>query len=316
MCETTEIAPTTTSPILGDTDKSVELFQKLGNTQLEFTLIYQDEGVDIRSSHDIELAKPGALRTFFREVFYRPVYNFFVLLIEIFPGHSLGLGIIAITIIIRIILLAPQQKIMVSQRRLQAIQPKIQAIQKQYKGDQAQLGMKIMELYKKEKVNPFGSFVPLLIQIPILIVLYWTILGINDSSNHYHLYGFDFIQGFKTVVINSQFLGMELLESGGKVGLMLAIVVGLAQFIQMRLAQLRNDKKNPKKKKEKKKPKNPNEPEMPDMAQVGKIMVYFLPVMIAFFTYQFPAGVGLYWLVGTIFMTFQQIFVNKLLDKK
>jgi len=45
-------------------------------------------------------------------------------------------------------------------------------------------------------------------------------------------------------------------------------------------------------------------------------MVYFLPIMVAFFTYQFAAGVGLYWLVGTIFMTFQQLFVNKLLDKQ
>jgi len=74
--------------------------------------------------------------------------------------------------------------------------------------------MKIMELYKKEKVNPFGSFVPLFLQIPILIVLYWTILGINDSSNHYHLYGFEFLQNFKKVDINPQFLSMDLLESG------------------------------------------------------------------------------------------------------
>lgn len=205
---------------------------------------------------------------------------------------------------------------MVSQQKMQTIQPKIQAIQKKYKNDQAQLGMKIMELYKKEKVNPFGSFVPLFIQIPILIVLYWTILGINDISNHYHLYNLPVLQSFKDTVINEMFLGMHLLESGGWVGLGLAIIVGLAQFTQMKLSQKRAEKKNPPKKKTEKKKKKTDEPEMPDMQQIGKMMVYFLPVMVAFFTYQFPAGVGLYWLVGTLFMIAQQYFVNRSMEKK
>ena len=76
-----------------------------------------------------------------------------------------------------------------SQKKLQNIQPKIKAIQKEFKGDQAVLGQKMMELYKKEGVNPMGSCLPLLIQMPILIGLYWVISGITDPSNFYHLYG-------------------------------------------------------------------------------------------------------------------------------
>lgn len=82
----------------------------------------------------------------------------------------------------------------------------------------------------------------------------------------------------------------------------------------MLLSQLRN-KKNPKPV-AKKTPKNPDQPQMPDMAEMMKIMMWIIPVMVAIFTYQFPAGVGIYWLVGTIFMIGQQIVVNKVLKKE
>jgi YidC/Oxa1 family membrane protein insertase len=49
------------------------------------------------------------------------------------------------------------------------LQPKIKALQKEFSGDQATLGMKMLELYKAEKVNPMSSILPLLIQMPILI---------------------------------------------------------------------------------------------------------------------------------------------------
>ena len=315
LCQDIEVAPSSQEHVLGHTDAWIDLFQKLGNVWLEFTFVYQQGDIDIKVSRDIVFKKPGTFRSFFRTVFYQPIYNFFVLLIELSPSHSLGIAIIVITLIIRVILLVPQQRIMISQGKMQAIQPKVKAIQEKYKNDQAQLGMRIMELYRKEKVNPFGAFVPLFIQIPILIVLYWTILGINDIANHYHLYRFDILQSFKDTVIQPMFLNMDLLASGGMVGLILAITVGVAQFIQMKLAHMANKKKQPEPPKPKKKPKKDGEPEMPDMQKISQIMIYFLPVMVAFFTYQFPAGVGLYWLVGTIFMTFQQLFVNKLLVK-
>lgn len=81
---------------------------------------------------------------------YEPIYNLFVALLTWVPGHSLGWAIIIITLIIRLILLVPQQHMLESQKKLQKVQPKIKAIQKEYKDDQAVLGQKMMELYKKE----------------------------------------------------------------------------------------------------------------------------------------------------------------------
>jgi YidC/Oxa1 family membrane protein insertase len=61
------------------------------------------------------------------------------------------------------------------------------------------------------------------------------------------------------------------------------------------------------------KPKDPN---MPDMQQMQKMMIYVFPAMAALFAYQFPAGVGLYWLIGTLFMIVQQYVANQLAEDK
>jgi membrane protein insertase Oxa1/YidC/SpoIIIJ len=72
--------------------------------------------------------------------------------------------------------------------------------------------MKLMELYKTEKVNPMGSCGFLLIQMPILLVIYNIILSIKDPSNFFHIY--DFQSSFDISSINFSFFGMDLLQSG------------------------------------------------------------------------------------------------------
>ena len=96
------------------------------------------------------LSAPGSFRSMASTLVYEPIYNLFVALLTWVPGHSLGWAIIIITLIIRLILLVPQQHMLESQKKLQKIQPKIKAIQKEFKTDQAVLGQKMMELYKTE----------------------------------------------------------------------------------------------------------------------------------------------------------------------
>jgi 60Kd inner membrane protein len=97
-----------------------------------------------------ETHKPGIIRTILSTLVYQPIYNLFVALLTWIPGHPLGWAIIIVTIIIRLILLVPQHHMLQGQQKLQKIQPKIKALQKEYKEDQATLGMKMLELYKKE----------------------------------------------------------------------------------------------------------------------------------------------------------------------
>ena len=220
----------------------------------------------------------GFFRTLLATVFYAPILNFFLALIEYLPGHSLGLAIIVITIIVRIILLVPQHQMLVSARKMQAIQPKIVALQAKFKGDQAKMGMELMELYKREKVNPLGSCLPLLIQMPILIVLYWVLTSIQDHSNIYYFY--TWFKDFDIARIEHIFLGVDLLKMGGVIGVALALIVGGTQFAQIWLSQ-------------RGKPvidtstRDPNSL-MPDPNLMNKFMLYGMPVMIGVSTIYFP----------------------------
>ncbi len=264
---------------------------------------------------------PGFFRSLFRNVFYAPIYNLFAFLISTIPGYSFGLAIILVTVIIRLILLVPQHHILANSKKMQAIQPKIKELQEKYKGDQAKIGMELMNLYKAEQVNPLGSCLPLLIQMPLLIVLYWVVLGITDFSNYYYLYSP--LASFDIAKINTEFFGIHLLSIGGVIGAILAITVGAAQWLQIKLSLPKEDdvkklEKMEKKIIEKKDGKYTEaEPSfMPDPSVMNKFMLWGMPVMIAVSTFFFPAGVGIYWLIGTLFMLVQQMVVNKMSIKK
>ncbi len=260
------------------------------------------------------LSVPSWFRELISSVVYRPIYNLFVALLTWIPGHSLGWAIIVITVIIRLVLLVPQQHMLESQKKLQKIQPKIKAIQKEFKGDQAVLGQKMMELYKKEWVNPMGSCLPLLIQMPILIGLYWVISGITDPSNFYHLYAV--FQNFIPSSIVTQFLGLNLSQVGGITAIIFGLILGFIQWVQAYMSTQYIAKwKHKKETTEVALEPTPVEAFLdPELMQ--KMMLYVLPVMLAVSSYFFPLGVGLYWFIGTLFVIAQQWYVNNKQDTK
>ncbi|MDD3646804.1 MAG: YidC/Oxa1 family membrane protein insertase [Candidatus Gracilibacteria bacterium] len=259
-----------------------------------------------------EVENKGAFTKLFTTLVYAPVYNLLIFLIETFSS-SLGWAIVSVTIIIRLILLWPQHKMMVSQRRLQALQPKIKEIQEQYKGNHQMLGMKMMELYKKEKVNPMGSCGFLIIQMPILLVIYNVILYIKDESHYYYIY--NFLKDFDISSISYSFYGLDLLGSGGVAGLVLGLSIGIIQFIQIKLSLINNKTNTGNLVLEKKKGASDYSAMMPDTETMNKFMLYGMPAMVAVFTYSFPAGIGIYWGISTLFMIFQQLTVNKIIKK-
>ncbi len=307
FCRVVEVPAKSTTPLLGHTREDILMFQEAlmaGGKSHTLRFMYTSPE-KVTSEVTTTINKAGYTRLFFRTFFYNPVYNLFAALILVFPGYSLGFAIVAITILIRLILLVPQQHMLVSQRRMQELQPRLKAIQETHKGDQASIGMKTMELYKQEGVNPFGSLLPIFIQIPILIVLYQVVLNISLPVNLAHLYNIEWLQTFKNIMPDPNFYGMHLEKSGGIVGIVLGLSTGGLQFIQMWLAQRKMKANAPEKKPE---PKNDA---MPDMQKMQGMMLYIFPAMAAWFAYQFPAGVGLYWLIGTIFMIVQQWVANK-----
>lgn len=284
------------------------LFDEPGEYVFEFQ--YEDQ----KFLESIEVSYRGTLWKVFIGIFYAPIYNFFAYLIQLF-SNSLGWAIIAITIVIRIILLFPQHKMLVSQRKMLAIQPKVKALQEKYKGNQQQIGLELMKLYKQEGVNPLGSCGFLLIQMPFLLVIYSVIIHITSLKNEFYLY--DFLPEFHISQINSEFFGLDLLVAGGISGLLLALWVAFIQYIQVRLSLAGREKTQDPTwvVLEKKKGASDYNSFMPDPELMNKFMLYGMPIMVGIFTYTLISGVGLYWGISTLFAILQQLFVNNIIKK-
>lgn len=253
-------------------------------------------------SAEFEVKPQSWLGFLWTTVCYQPIYNVLILLTSILPFHDLGFAILLLTILIRTILLIPSQKALVSQRRMNELQPKLNKIKEKYKDNQEMIAKETMALWKEYKVNPFGSCLPLLIQFPILIALFYVIQDGLNPNTAYLLY--EPLKNFDVHSINVIFLGFLDLTKVNAIAL--PLFVGGLQFLQMKLSFVKNKKKD-EVKPEKNKPGS-------EMEMASKSMIYFMPVMIALFTASVPAGVGLYWSISTLYGIIQQLVVNKQVD--
>lgn len=286
-------------------------FSEYGRYKIE-TIVDIDGEERTFSSNEFTIKSRNAIGTLWLQGLYRPILNTLVYLVKVIPGHSLGFAIIILTLIIRTILLVPSHRAMRAQKKMQEIQPKLEALKKKYKDNQEKLAMETMNLWKTNKVSPFGSCLPILVQFPIMIALYYVVregLHIDKTGLLYNFVG----DGFSIHEINSNFLGiLELMDLNI---LILPLIVGGLQFIQMHLAMARAQKKKEAKKNTKGKDiakKVEGQKDMQNEMQMAtNMMKYFMPVMIAFFTASLPAGVGLYWGVSTLYGIGQQLIVNR-----
>ncbi len=256
-----------------------------------------------------EIVEPGLFTKLFRTFISAPFLNALIFIASVAPGHNLGIAIIILTLIVKLLLFFPTQHALEGQKKMQMLQPKIEAIKAKHPGDSAKIQEETMKLWKEYKINPFQSCLPMLIQFPVLIGLFYVIRDGSDLTLSRHLiYGpyQDLPWHFGT-----SFLGLNLLKP--EIFLMPILLVAL-QFVQMKLTFSIQKRKNRKKEDVidvpvagKEKEKQPASPQ--DMQQ--KMMLYVLPLMIGFFALKFPAAVSLYWGVSTLFAIGQQIIVNR-----
>ncbi|MDD4351431.1 MAG: YidC/Oxa1 family membrane protein insertase [Candidatus Gracilibacteria bacterium] len=256
---------------------------------------------------EFSVAERGIFRSFGLAVFYKPILNFLVFLTDVLPGNNLGWSIIILTLVVRAILFVPTYRSLEQQKSMQEIQPKLQALKEKYKGDQQKLGEETMKLYKEHGVNPFGSCLPILIQLPFLWAIFQILREGLDASTTFLLYAP--LQDFHLDTINVAFLGFDLstVPTNFYLRIIPPILVGGSQFLTMKLTQSRQKKKikdiTPSVKKE------PNQ--MKEMEKATGMMMYMMPVMIAFFAYSYPVGLSLYWFCSTVFGIGQQLVLNK-----
>ena len=290
------------------------LFGELGRYRIDVPLTIGVPPITIADtpqnyiSNEFTVNPRGTFGSFWINGIYRPIQNGLVWLIKTVPGNSLGIAIILLTLIIRTALLIPSQKALRSQRKMQEVQQEIDAVKKKYKDNQEKIALETMALWKKHKVNPFGSCLMMFIQFPILIALYYVIwegLHIDKMDLLYT----QVAQGFNFAHMNTQFLGLDLLEINF---IVLPLIVGGLQFIQMQIMLAKKKKKAPEPTKKIKKKDTNAAPDMQDqMKMANNMMKYFMPAMIAFFTASLPSGVGIYWGTSTIYGIMQQLVINR-----
>lgn len=254
------------------------------------------------------ISEPGFFTKIFRTFITAPFLNFLIFIASHTPGYNLGIAIILLTLAVKILLFFPTQHALEGQKKMQMLQPKLEALKAKYKGDAKRIQEETMKLWKEHKINPLQSCLPMLIQFPILIGLFYVIRDGSDLALSRHLiYGpyQDLPWHFGT-----WFLGLNLLVPNIYVMPLLLVVM---QFLQMKLTfSIQKRKKDrqdiidvaPDGKTIEKQPASPQ-----DVQQ--KMMLYGLPLMIGIFALQFPAAVALYWGVSTLFAIGQQIIVNR-----
>ncbi len=256
-----------------------------------YKLALDVQGVKYESP-EFEVKEPGLLTRLWRNMIYRPMLNALVSIISYMPGHHLGLAVIVLTLIIRSILLIPSQKGFEAQMRMQELQPELEKIKEKYKDDQTRLAQETMLLWKKHQVHPFSSCLPMLIQLPVFLALYYSIRGGLSPDRAIFIY--PFLSDFDLSAVDPMFLGINLFERSL---IALPLIVGSLQFIQMQIMMRKN--------------KTSKNKMASEVESAQKMMRYMMPLMITFFTAQLPAAVGIYWATNTSYGIIQQLVVKK-----
>jgi YidC/Oxa1 family membrane protein insertase len=224
------------------------------------------------------------------------------------PG-AIAWSIVVLTLIVRAILIPLYRKQLVSQRRMQLIQPELKEIQKRFKGDQVKSRLAQQELFKERGINPLAGCLPLLLQLPLLFIMYSVIqngLTNQDPSAMLNIFGFQVVDLHcvdpgnaarpcidSVVPILGDIARPQTFLSAFGFGLsFLAIISAALQLVQSRMMLPVADPTND----------DPN-------VRIQRQTMLFLPLISVVYGGFLPAGLFIYWIVATIFSIVQQYLI-------
>ena len=185
---------------------------------------------------------------------------------------SLGLGIIFLTIIVRIVIFPLTLRQLRATKAMQALQPKMAELQKKYGKDKKKLSEETVKLYREAKINPLGCLWPMLVQLPIWIALYQAVLRVLNEQPAW---------------ANVNFLWMDLTA---RQDFSLAILVMATMYLLQKMTTMPTAD--------------------PKQQQMSKIMILIFPLMFGLITLMLPAGLGLYFLMSNIIGIVMQYYVT------
>lgn len=219
----------------------------------------------------------------------KPMINSLIALSNFLSGN-LGLSIILLTIIINFALLPLVLKQIRASKAMQELQPKIAELQKKYAKDKQKLAQEQMKLYRESGMSPAGCAVPMLIQMPVWIALFQSIMRLvaiipeNFLSLSQYLYSWPVV--YTALPLQNSFLWVNL-ASGD---IFLAILVGGTMWVQQKMVtSVTVD---------------------PQQEAQNRMMLWTMPLMFGFLTMTFPGGLSIYWITSNIFRIIVQYFIG------
>jgi YidC/Oxa1 family membrane protein insertase len=233
----------------------------------------------------------------FHTIFYDPIYNLLVTVLTYTPLHDIGAAILIVTLIVKIILLPLNLSALRSQYIMKKIEGEMNALKEEHKASPQEASKKMMELYKREKVNPFASLLVIIIQIPIIFALY-RVFAHGLQMDPASLYSFlHFPENLHT-------LAFGLFDVTQK-NITIAVLAGVSSYLlARRQTQMMVTKKI----------EGKDESFQDQFMKSMKIqLLYVLPVIIVFSAAVLPSALGFYWFINNMITYGQDIYMkNKL----
>ncbi len=209
---------------------------------------------------------------------------------------NFGLAIIGLTLIVKALFFPIANKQYESMARMKLVQPKVKELQEKYKDDKMKMQTEMMALYKKEKVNPLGGCLPIVLQIPVFYAVY-KVIFVALEMRHQPFFGWikDLsaadpltpVNLFGLLPFTPPNLGLITLAVG-----VLPLILGVTMWLQQKMQPMQGID--------------------PSQQAVFK----FMPVMFTLMMAPFAAGVVIYWITNNLLSIAQQKFIQHRLDKK
>ncbi|HZO08266.1 MAG TPA: membrane protein insertase YidC [Myxococcota bacterium] len=191
---------------------------------------------------------------------------------------NFGVGIILLTIFVRAATTPLTMRQMKSMERMRALQPKLNELKEKYPDDRQKQSEEMMALYRREGVNPLGGCLPMVLQLPVFIGLYYALQSSIDLRQA------PFVGWINDLSAPDQLFMIPGLNLPFRV---LPLVMGATMVVQQRIT-----------------------PMQADPAQ-ARMMMVVMPVMMTVLFYQFPSGLVLYWMVSNLLAIGHQLWVGR-----
>ncbi|HTU68886.1 MAG TPA: YidC/Oxa1 family membrane protein insertase [Candidatus Baltobacteraceae bacterium] len=204
------------------------------------------------------------------------------------PLHNLGLSLVTLALILRVFFWPLNAKQFSSMMAMQKVAPKIKALQTKYKGDNQKIQQETMALYKSEGVNPLAGCLPMLVQYPFLISVFYMVIQHKELYAHT---SFLWV-GSALAAHTPKIFGVALFApSLAQADAVLLVLYGLSMYLSIRFGTMPATD--------------------PSQAQTQKMMAFLSPAMLFFigFKYAWPSALVLYWLCSNLFQMGQQLYM-------